>query len=88
MEVKSTRKTGGAVDTHGARAQWMCVFVCRVDNEPAMDRAPLKFTEIYLGHVGVEDFRNNQRGELGIRTATLHREGIRKLRDSWVYLDT
>ena len=82
VEVKSARKTGGAVDTHGARAQWMCVFVCRVDNEPAMDRAPMKFTEIYLGRVGVEDFRKNQR--LGTRTATLHREGIRKLRDSWV----
>ena len=23
--------------------------------------------------------------ELGTRTATLHRDGIRKLRDSWVY---
>ena len=40
VEVKSTRKTGGAVDAHGARAQWMCVFVYRVDNEtePATDR--------------------------------------------------
>ena len=82
VEVKSTRKTGGAVDAHGARAQ----FVYRVDNEtdPAMDRAPVKLTEIYLGRVGGEDFRRNQRGELGTRTATLHREGIRKLRDSWV----
>ena len=26
IEVKSTRKKGGAVDTHGAREQWMCVF--------------------------------------------------------------
>ena len=89
VEVKSTRKTGGAVDTHGARAQWMCVFVYRVDNEtePATDRDPMKFTEIYLGRVGVEDFRRNPRGELGTRTATLHREGIRKLRDCWIYLD-
>ena len=47
----------------------------------------MKFTEVYLGRVGVEDFRRNQRGELGTRTATLHKEGIRKLRDSWVYLD-
>ena len=68
----------------------MCVFVYRVDNEtePAIDRAPMKFTEIYLGRVDVEDFRRNPRGELGTRTATLHREGIRKLRDNWVYLDT
>jgi hypothetical protein len=27
VEIKTTRKTGGAVDTHGARNQWMCVFV-------------------------------------------------------------
>jgi len=29
-------------------------------------------TEIYLGHVAKDDFRKNQRGELGTRTATLH----------------
>lgn len=27
VEIKTTRKSGGAVDTHGARNQWMCVFV-------------------------------------------------------------
>lgn len=27
IEIKTTRKAGGAVDTHGAREQWMCVFV-------------------------------------------------------------
>lgn len=27
VEIKTTRKGGGAVDTHGARDQWMCVFV-------------------------------------------------------------
>ena len=27
VEIKTTRKAGGAVDTHGARDQWMCVFV-------------------------------------------------------------
>ena len=65
----------------------MCVFVYTVDNEtePAMDRRPLTFTELYLGHVTVEDFRRNPRGELGTRTATLHREGIAKLRQSWLY---
>lgn len=26
VEIKTTRKAGGAVDTHGARDQWMCVF--------------------------------------------------------------
>ena len=89
IEIKSTRKSGGAVDTHGAREQWMCVFVYRVDNvtEPAVDRAPMKFTEIYLGYVTIEDFRKNPRSELGTRTATLDRYGIAKLRKHWVYLD-
>ena len=87
VEIKATRKAGGAVDTHGARDQWMCVFVYDVDNssEPAKDRAPMTVTEIYLGHVTKDDFRKNQRGELGTRTATLHKNGIEKLRKSWVY---
>jgi hypothetical protein len=89
VEVKSTRKPGGAVDMHGARSQWLCVFVYSVDNEtePAWDRDPLRFTEVYLGHVDAEDFRRNNRGELGTRTATLNREGLEKLRQTWVYLD-
>lgn len=88
VEVKTTRKPGGAVDTHGARDQWMCVFVYQVDNasEPATERMAMTFTEIYLGKVSVQDFRKNARGELGTRTATLHADGIAKLRRSWVYL--
>ncbi|MGI8438408.1 MAG: hypothetical protein ACR2NX_16160, partial [Chthoniobacterales bacterium] len=31
VEIKTTRKSGGAVDTHGARDQWMAVFVYDVD---------------------------------------------------------
>ena len=87
VEVKTTRKTGGAVDTHGARDQWMCVFVYGVDNstEPARNRIPMTVTEIYLGQVTRDDFRKNQRGELGTRTATLHKAGIEKLRKNWVY---
>jgi len=87
VEIKATRKAGGAVDTHGAREQWMCVFVYTVDtaSEPAIDRAPMTFTEVYLGKVTVDDFRKNARGELGTRTATLHKDGIKKLRDSWIY---
>lgn len=87
IEIKTTRKKGGAVDTHGARDQWMCVFVYGVDTEtePAKDRAPMRFTEVYLRHVSVEDFRKNARGELGTRTATLHRDGIKKLREGWIY---
>lgn len=87
VEVKCTRKKGGAVDTHGARAQWMCVFVYAVDSEtePASARKPLTFTEVYLARVEVEDFRKNPRSELGTRTATLHREGVKKLRAGWLY---
>ncbi len=89
VEVKSTVKKGGAVDTHGAREQWFCVFVYRIDNEtePAVDRKPLNFTEVYLAHVTPDDFRRNERGELGTRTATLHQAGVAKLRRGWVYLD-
>jgi hypothetical protein len=89
IEIKSTRKPGGAVDTHGARDQWMCVFVYVADHEtePATDRRPMRFTEVYLGKVTAADFRSNTRGVLGTRTATLGADGIAKLRKSWVYLD-
>ncbi len=80
IEIKTTRKAGGAVDTHGARVQWMCVFVYQLDHltEPAVNRNPMTFIEVYLCHVTLEDFRKNPRGELGTRTATLDRAGIRK----------
>jgi hypothetical protein len=89
VEIKTTRKAGGAVDTHGARNQWLAVFVYSIDNitQPARERKALTFTEIYLGQVTIEDFRRNPRGELGTRTATLHREGILKLRQNWIYKD-
>lgn len=87
VEVKTTRKSGGAVDTHGARNQWMCVFVYEVDcaTEPMTNRKPMTFTEVYLGKVSETDFRKNARGALGTRTATLHRSGIEKLRRNWIY---
>ena len=88
IEIKTTRKPGGAVDTHGARDQWMCVFVYAVDceTEPAQERQPTVFREVYLANVGLEDFRRNERGPLGTRTATLDRAGVSKLRQNWVYL--
>lgn len=87
VEIKTTRKSGGAVDFHGARDQWLCVFVYDVDvnTEPAVARRPLRFREIYLGQVRTEDFRRNERGILGTRTATLHREGIASFRENWIY---
>lgn len=88
IEIKTTRKKGGAVDTHGARDQWMCAFVYEIDRvtEPAVARRPMRFTEVYLGYVTIADFRRNERGELGTRTATLGAAGIKKLRSNWVYL--
>jgi hypothetical protein len=87
VEIKTTRKAGGGVDFHGARDQWLCVFVYEVDNttEPATRRHPLMFTEIYIGQVKIADFRKNERGELGTRTASLNREGIARFRENWVY---
>lgn len=89
VEVKSTRKKGGAVDTHGGRNQVMCVFVYKVDSqtEPATARAPMRFSEVYIGEVQADDFRRNERGDLGTRTSTLDAGGIEKLRRNWVYLD-
>lgn len=87
VEIKSTRKKGGAVDTHGAREQHMAVFVYETDHvtEPAIGRRPMRFTEIYVAHVLEADFRKNARSDLGTRTATLDRKGIQKLRANWVY---
>lgn len=90
VEIKATRKTGGAVDTHGARNQTLCVWVYEVDNDrakPAHERNPLIFREIYIAEVTVDDFRKNARGELGTRTATLHAEGVKILRQGWIYRD-
>ncbi len=90
VEVKSTLKAGGAVDTHGPRDQWMCVFVYSVDNDtqPASAREPLTFREIYLAKVELADFRlNGRKTDKGTRTATLDRAGLQKLRRSWIYLD-
>jgi len=90
VEIKATRKSGGAVDTHGARKQTLCVWVYDVDNDRSKathDREPLVIREIYIAKVEVADFRSNARGELGTKTATLHAEGVRVLREGWVYLD-
>lgn len=87
VEIKTTRKSGGAVDMHGSRDQTICVFVYGIDGttEPVDDRMPMEFREVYIAQVEQADFRHNPRGELGTRTATLHREGLIKLRANWVY---
>ena len=88
IEVKTTRKRGGGVDMHGVREQWLCVFAYVVDDttEPAIDRAPMRYTEVYLEKVSASDFRKNARGELGTRTASLNKVGLKKLRSNWIYL--
>lgn len=88
IEVKAT-KGRGAVDTHGAREAWLLVFRYKVDSvtEPALDRAPTKFVEVLLAHLSKGDFRTNERGELGTRTASPNREGMKKLRANWIYRD-
>lgn len=90
VEIKSTQKNGGAVDTHGARKQWMCVFVYKTDKtkRSAQERDPLRFTEVYLAEVDADDFRSNNRlTTTGTRTATLDKDGVAKLRRGWIYLD-
>jgi hypothetical protein len=90
VEVKSTNKGGGAVDTHGGRDQWMLVFVWEGDfeTEPLVDRRPTRFIEVYCAQVTVDDFRRNNRvQEVGTNTSTLHAQGATKLRTGWVYFD-
>ncbi len=86
VEIKAT-KGGGAVDSHGARAAWLCVFRYAVDSEtePAVEREATRIVEILLAKLDVDDFRRNQRSELGTRTASPNRDGIAKLRSNWVY---
>ncbi|CAH1696894.1 hypothetical protein CHELA1G11_60050 [Hyphomicrobiales bacterium] len=66
----------------------MCVFVYEVDTEtePASARRPMQFTEVYLAQVEESDFRRNARStDKGTRTATLHAQGVAKLRLNWIY---
>lgn len=86
VEVKATRG-GPAVDTHGARDGWFCVFRYAVDStgEPTIDRSPTRVVEIVLARLTRDDFRRNPRGELGTRTASPNKEGVAKLRANWIY---
>ncbi len=87
IEVKVTNKRSGAVDMHGARPGWYCIwhYVVDRDTEPAVDRAPTRFETIWLARLDESHFRHNARGPLGTRTATPHRGGIAHLRSNWLY---
>ena len=65
------------------------MFRYRTDSEtePAIERAPSRFVEILLAQLSTEDFRRNDRGELGTRTASPNRAGMKKLRANWIYRD-
>ena len=86
VEVKVT-KGSGAVDTHGARNAWLCVFRYRVDSQtqPVADRMSTKITEVLLAQLTIDDYRRNPRGELGTRTASPNKQGLLKLRANRVY---
>ncbi len=48
----------------------------------------LRLLDFQMAMQDVYDFLHdvdNPRGELGTRTATLHRDGVQKLRRGWVY---
>ena len=88
VEVKVTKRPGGAVDMHGARPAWLCVLRWEVDDttQPVVDRAPTRFTDIWLYQCSIEDFRHNARSSsLGTRTSTLDRDGLARMRERWVY---
>lgn len=86
VEVKATRGAG-AVDMHGARPAWLCVFRYTADSvtEPVVDRAPTRVVEVLLARLELDDFRRNPRGELGTRTASPNERGLAKLRENWMY---
>jgi hypothetical protein len=89
VEVKVTKGRSGAVDMHGDRPAFYCVFRYEADyeTEPIVDREPTRFTDVWLARLDRGDFRKNDRGPLGTRTATPHRKGLEKLREHWLYRD-
>jgi hypothetical protein len=89
VEVKVTGKRGGAVDMHSDRPAWYAIFRYETDHvtQPVVNRAPTKFTDIWLGQLVAGDFRKNPRGARGTRTATPHAQGMQKMRAAWVYRD-
>ncbi|MGI8945306.1 MAG: hypothetical protein ACR2GL_03585 [Thermoleophilaceae bacterium] len=89
LEVKITGKPGGAVDMHGNRTAWYCVsrYEVDLDTQPVVGRAPTRFTHIWVARLQPKDFRKNERGPLGTRTATPHKEGLKVLRAGLLYKD-
>lgn len=57
----------------------------RLYNQPTINRSPTSVREILLANLELADFRKNDRGELGTRTASANAQGLLKLRTNWVY---
>jgi hypothetical protein len=89
IEIKVTKHPSGAVDMHSDRPAWYCIFryVADYATEPVLDREPTRFTDVWLARLGANDFRKNERGPRGTRTATPHREGLKRLRANRLYRD-
>lgn len=53
VEVKVTKKAGGAVDMHSDRPAWYCVFryIADYTTEPVLDREPTRFTNVWLARL-------------------------------------
>ena len=67
IDIKVTTKPWGAVDMHGVRPGWYCIFAYVADREtePAVNRVPTYFSSIWLAKLDASHFRKNPRGELG-----------------------
>ena len=89
VEIKVTKNKSGAVDMHSDRPAYYCVFHYQADyeTEPVVDREPTRFANVWLARLDAADFRKNDRGPRGTRTATPHREGLEKMRKHWLYRD-
>ena len=57
VEVKVTKKPGGAVDMHSDRPAFYCVFRYEADyeTEPVVDREPTRFTDVWLTRLDAAD---------------------------------
>ena len=87
IEIKAT-KGNRAVDTHGARDAWFCVFRYAVDDatEPASERNATRVVEITLARLTLDDYRRNERRSPGsTNTASPNAAGVNKLRGNWIY---
>src|SRR5579884_3738731 len=64
--------------------QFSCIEPTTTRSRQPLGR-PCGLRRYILPQVAVGDFGRNPRGELGTRTATLDRAGVRKLRLNWIY---